>query len=567
MRSIRLMFLFITVLLLLFSCSSVKTVEQVLMESDDVVSLKNIPDGSEAFKAYLNSLAASAKSGSDKNFQEDIDAIISEGRVTEERLGTASLILRNYVVKRYGDSIVEDLRAMIGFRTFAEAGRDNWDAPEFLRQREWLESKALEIGLDFKSYDGRIDEVSVPGPEPILALLTHGDVVNAEDEKWITHPWESELKDGKIYGRGSGDDKGGVIVSLYVLKALKDTSWKFHHTLKLLIANGEESSWAEIAYYKERAPLPEITIGIDAAYPVTNAQKAFRLLTVSSEEFDIGDRKGDWTIISMSGGIANNIIPENAEAILTGESEAFKYLNNLAQKWEAEHTPAKFVLTEEGDRIKIEAIGTTGHSAKPEKGHNAFGDLTAFLASLELTPDRWGSLTYFMGRYIGDEFYGRSLGIAYNDPAMGPLTTNLATVKVTDDAPTTTISLRIPTGIDLSLIDEKITAAVKNINDKYGSNLLLIIGDYGPAHIVPEDTKLVRTLLEVWEEVTGTPGRTVSISGGTQSRMFPDGVDFGLSKDLDHSTAHGHDEYISVKDLMEAAELTVSAVLRLTTTD
>jgi len=567
MRSIRLMFRFIAVSLLLFSCSQIKTVEQILMDSDDVVSLKNIPDGSEAFKAYLNSLRASAKSGSDKNFQEDIDAIIGDGRVSEERLGTASLILRNYVVKRYGDSVVEDLQTMIGFRTFAEAGRDNWDAPEFLRQREWLESKTAELGLDFKSYDGRIDEISVPGPEPILALLTHGDVVNAEDEKWTTHPWESELKDGKIYGRGSGDDKGGVIVSLYVLKALNDTGWDFHHTLNLLIANGEESSWEEIAYYNERAPLPEITIGIDAQYPVTNAQKAFRLLTVSSEEFDIGDRKGDWTIISMSGGIANNIIPENVEATLTGGTNAFEDLNNLAQMWEAEHTPAKFVLTEEGNKIKIEAFGTTGHSAEPEKGHNAFGDLTAFLASLELKPDRWGSLTYFMGKYVGDEFYGKSLGIAYHDPEMGPLTTNLATVKTIDGSPTTTISLRIPTGIELSFIDEKVEMAVKEINSEYGSNLLLIIGDYGPAHIVPEDTKLVRTLLEVWEEVTGTPGHTVSISGGTQSRMFPDGVDFGLSKDLDHSTAHGHDEYISVRDLMEAAELTVSAVLRLTTTD
>jgi len=567
MRSIRLMFLFITVSLLLFSCSQIKTLEQILIESDDVVSLKNIPDGRAAFKAYLNSLAASAKSGSDKNFQEDINAIISEGRVAEERLGTASLILRNYVVKRYGDSIVNDLQTMIGFRTFAEAGRDNWDAPEFLRQREWLESKTAELGLDFKSYDGRMDEISVPGPEPILALLTHGDVVNAEDEKWTTRPWESELKDGKIYGRGSGDDKGGVIVSLYVLKALNDTGWQFHHTLNLLIANGEESSWAEIAYYKERAPLPDITIGIDAAYPVTNAQKAFRLITVNSEDFDIGDRKGDWIIISMSGGIANNIIPENVEATITGGADAFEELNNLAQKWEAEHTPAKFVLTEEGNKVKIEAFGTTGHSAKPEKGHNAFGDLTAFLASLELKPDRWGSLTYFLGKYIGDEFYGRSLGIAYHDPEMGPLTTNLAIVNETEGAPTTSISLRIPTGIDLSFIDEKVRMAVDEINTEYGSNLMLAISNFGPAHKVPEDTKLVRTLLEVWEEVTGTPGRTVSISGGTQSRMFPDGVDFGLSKDLEHSTAHGHDEYISVTDLMEAAELTVSAVLRLTITE
>jgi len=285
MKSVRTVILFIVVSLLLFSCSQVKTMQQIFLESDDVVGASVNPDGREAFKAYLNSLAASAKSGGTNNFREDIAAIISEGKVGDGRLGTASLILRNYVVKRYSDSIVKDLQAMIAFRTYAQEGRYNWDAPEFLRQREWLESKTVELGFDFRSYDGRMDEISVPGPDPILALLTHGDVVIAEDDKWTTHPWKSELIDGKIYGRGSGDDKGGVIVSLYVLKALKDTGWEFNHTLKLLIANGEESSWEEIAYYKERAPSHDITIGIDASYPVTNSQKAFRLITVSSEEF------------------------------------------------------------------------------------------------------------------------------------------------------------------------------------------------------------------------------------------------------------------------------------------
>jgi len=567
MKFMRLPITFTIISLLLSSCSQMKTIEQILMESDDIVSLERNPDGREAFQDYLNSLAVFAKSGSDKKFQEDIAVIISEGRVGNESLGTASLIIRNYVVKRYGDSIVKDLRSMIGFRTYAEEGRDNWFAPDFLRQREWLESKSVELGLEFKSYDGRIDEISVRGPEPILALLTHGDVVTADEKSWTTHPWKSELIDGKIYGRGSGDDKGGVIVSLYALKALKDTGWEFNHTLKLLIANGEESDWSEIAYYKERAPSHDITIGIDAAYPVTNSQKGFRAVAVSSEEFDLSDSKGEWKIISISGGLAGNIIPERAEAILTGGADAFNILNDLARKWEEEHAPAKFVLTTDGDQIKIEAAGVTGHSSLPENGHNALGDLTAFLASLDLAPDRWGSFAYFMGKYIGEEIYGESLGIAHHDSAMGHLTLNLGIVNVTDSSPKATITIRIPKGITRSFIDNNLELAVEDINTEYGSNLKLEIKDYGPAHNVPKDTKLVRTLLEVWEEVTGTPGYTVSIGGGTQSRLFPDGVDFGLSKDPEHSLAHGNDEYKTVNDLLEAAELTVSAVLRLTSTE
>lgn len=551
-------------LLLFISCAQPKTTEQLFMESADVVSLKANPDGKMAFKAYLNYLL---NSNASTEFHKDVAALKSAGNVAEEQLSTASLILRNYVTKRYGDSIVHDLQTMIGFRTHSEEDRKNWDAPEFLRQREWLKTKSDELGFEFKSYDGRMDELSVPGPKPILALLTHGDVVPAVDEKWTTHPWDSQIIDGKVYGRGSGDDKGGVIVSMYSLKALMDTGWKFNHTLKLLIANGEESDWEEIDYYKERAPSHDITIGIDAAYPVTNSQKGFRLLTISSEEFTMSNRKGEWTIISMSGGLASNIIPERVEAILKGGADAFTDLNELARKWEGEHPPAKFAVTADGDQLKIVATGVTGHSSLPENGHNAMGDLTAFLASLDLTPDRWGSITYLLGRHFGEDIYGKILGIDHEDSLMGLLTLNLGTVKVKDNSPTAEISIRIPKGITTSFIDERVKLAIENINNEFKSNLILVIKDYGGAHNVPEDTKLVRTLLEVWEEVTGTPGYTVSIGGGTQARMFPDGVDFGFTKDLKHSLAHGNDEYASIEDLMEATELTVSAVLRLTITE
>jgi len=82
-------------------------------------------------------------------------------------------------------------------------------------------------------------------------------------------------------------------MTYYVLKALRDTGWEFNHTLKLIIANGEESSWQEISYYKERAPVHEYTIGIDAEYPVTHAQKGYGLLTLSSNKISKSSKKGE----------------------------------------------------------------------------------------------------------------------------------------------------------------------------------------------------------------------------------------------------------------------------------
>ena len=95
-------------------------------------------DGGKAFKAYVEALVRSATERSTPELAAELALLRGVKKVPAENLNTASALLRNYVVKRYGDSIVKDLQTMVGFQTYAEEGRENWMAPEFLRQREWL---------------------------------------------------------------------------------------------------------------------------------------------------------------------------------------------------------------------------------------------------------------------------------------------------------------------------------------------------------------------------------------------------------------------------------------------
>ena len=559
--------LFLSAILILIAaagCTKVKSLDEVLADADRVLNFKTIPDNRENFKSYLDAAVNSAKNSGSDELAAELKAIRDATSVSTEHLNTASSLIRHYVVKRYGGMIVSDLQAMIGFQTYAEEGRENWDAPEFLRQRAWLSSKAEVLGLDFKSYDGRVDEFSLAGPEPILAILTHGDVQGIEGQKWSSNPWAGKIVDGKIIGRGTQDDKGAIVMTMYVLKALKDSGWEFNHTLKLIIANGEESSWQEISYYQERAPEHEYTIGIDAAYPVTHAQKGYGLLTLSSNDFDESGTEGEWTVLSMSGGFGGSIIPEKGEALISGGADELERLTDLAQAWESEHAPARFTLTAEEGSVKLTAHGQSGHSASPESGHNALGDLTAFLASLDLKPDRWGTLTMHLGRYIGEETDGASWGIAHTDSVMGSMTTNLAILSVTDGNPSALVNIRAPRGITSEQVGAAVNERIDLINKEYGSALSLSMR-LGPYHLVPTDGKLVKTLLEVWEEVTGKAGKPIAIGGGTQARLFPDGVDFGLSTDEKHYRGHGADEYMKPEELYMAAELTISAILRLTT--
>ena len=56
-----------------------------------------------------------------------------------------------------------------------------------------------------------------------LMLMAHTDTVQTGDPaNWTLDPLSGAILDGKIYGRGAGDDKSGIAVMLFVTKVLKE---------------------------------------------------------------------------------------------------------------------------------------------------------------------------------------------------------------------------------------------------------------------------------------------------------------------------------------------------------
>jgi succinyl-diaminopimelate desuccinylase len=53
-------------------------------------------------------------------------------------------------------------------------------------------------------------ERGISGSKPPIVLSGHFDTVPLGNKKWSFDPFEGKIKDGKIYGRGSSDMKGGV---------------------------------------------------------------------------------------------------------------------------------------------------------------------------------------------------------------------------------------------------------------------------------------------------------------------------------------------------------------------
>lgn len=76
---------------------------------------------------------------------------------------------------------------------------------------------------------------------PILALSGHMDVVDAgNQDNWAYPPFQLTEKDGKLYGRGTTDMKGGLMALVISLIELKEKNELPQGTIRLLATAGEE---------------------------------------------------------------------------------------------------------------------------------------------------------------------------------------------------------------------------------------------------------------------------------------------------------------------------------------
>lgn len=77
---------------------------------------------------------------------------------------------------------------------------------------------------------------------PTVLGYGHGDVVDGMDRSWQAglSPWTLTEVDGKLYGRGTADNKGQHTINLAALKAVLDTRGKLGFNTKFLLEMGEE---------------------------------------------------------------------------------------------------------------------------------------------------------------------------------------------------------------------------------------------------------------------------------------------------------------------------------------
>lgn len=97
--------------------------------------------------------------------------------------------------------------------------------------------------IDTERHPVVFGELKNPGASKTLLIYGHYDVQPPEPlDLWISSPFEPEIRDGRIYGRGTADDKGQLFAHLKAVEALLKINGKTSSNVLFLFEGEEEIS-------------------------------------------------------------------------------------------------------------------------------------------------------------------------------------------------------------------------------------------------------------------------------------------------------------------------------------
>lgn len=367
------------------------------------------------------------------------------------------------------------------------------------------------LGFSTKNCEGYCGYGEV-GEGELFGILCHLDVV-PEGEGWSVPPYGGQTVDGKLFGRGTLDDKGPFVACLYAAAKLLETK-KPTKRLRFILGCDEESGWKCMEKYLATEEIPASGFSPDADFPVINCEKGivYHTLTLPLPEG-----------VEITAGLRPNMVPDKAEATVPAEKSS---LLPYGKK--------------DGDKIRISAFGKAAHGSHPEKGENALVKLLSILGAeyneLKTLADIFGCSD------------GSTVGLNLSDDKSGDLSWNLGTARTDNGNFIMELDIRYPVSFNRDFVTDKLKKLPCEVEQ----------GFYHDPLYVPEDNPLVKKLIAAYDKVTGEHARPISIGGGTYARALPLGVAFGPC--FGDAPIHEVDEYISLEHFRTLIDIYTEAI-------
>ena len=159
------------------------------------------------------------------------------------------------------DSYRDEFTAMLQgwIRTPSVKGEAESGAPFGRDVRKMLDramADAKSLGFAVRDFDGYACDITLGDAEEKIAVLGHLDVVPVGDG-WTKPPFDAVIENGRMYGRGTNDDKGPSLAALFAMKAVRDAGIPLKKSIRMILGCDEESGWEDMEYYGAREKIPE----------------------------------------------------------------------------------------------------------------------------------------------------------------------------------------------------------------------------------------------------------------------------------------------------------------------
>lgn len=512
----------------------------------------------QTFRAYLQQQAAVHTS---REQHKAITRFLDNQPLSQSEQKQIHKFLGRYAVEKYGDDALATLADWVAIPTYRQPGIAQHENPEFKKLAAAIETKASAFGLEFRNIDDRVYEITLPGSgKELVGLHAHADVVPVTPANWVLDngtrldPFTVTQIDNRLYGRGTEDDKNGIVVTLYGMRVIAEENLPLNRTFKLLIDTTEETTGDAIPYYFARNPTPEYNLAMDGSYPVVIAEKGYGVVTT---RFPVTSATGQgMEFTEVTGALASNQIPKTASALIATETPAATRasLRLIADRFIAQHgSNFSIDLAPEANRIRMTINGVSAHSSDPASGVNPVSRLWVLIDQIAADGQAKQNHITEAARYVshlwGLNYYGEQLGIQFNHPFMGPLTNAVTLIESDDQQLTLAVNLRVPKGRPTQSLKQEIEQKLLAWSQANKIDFELSIRLAEPMYRNPKGA-WVNALLDVASENLSLPREFVASAGATSVHNLPNGVQFGLSMPGVKYTGHNANEFKTVDQFL-----------------
>ena len=384
----------------------------------------------------------------------------------------------------------------------------------------FVESLAIKDGLQVKNIDGRAIEIYFgDATKPNIGVFAHADVVPATGT-WKSEPFKAEIREGRLYARGTSDDKGPGIAAYYAIKALFDHGYIKDYSVRLVIGGDEERGSSCMRYYFHdyKAPAPQYGFTPDAEFPLIYGEKAITNFN-ATKILPLGP------IIHIKGGEAANSVIDKVLITLPLDEGLLKELDDAN---------VSYSVSKEMVNMTLIIFGKSAHGSLPQLGINAgvlafkyLGDYYK-IKHLQLLAEKFSDPS------------GKTMDAYLSTPLLGESTYNIGLLSYEEGVLTFTCNFRYPEDVDLTPHLKQLGKTLKmDLKVKSTSKHLL----FDP------ESDFIKTLMDAYTDETGDNGsKPLAIGGGTYAKECPNTVAFGSAFAGRSGDIHSPDEHILIED-------------------